>query len=304
MVFKGGFMVSFIRLPGGVAAVALAGAALVAVPAAAQAQSAATVDIPCRTSALVTAITNANSGSGTIIEMPGNCTYTITTPATAADGLPVITGNVTLAGGHNTVIRRSAAALFRIFEVAASGTLGLSNITVENGNTASTGGGVLNAGTLITNHATFTDNNASNGGGLANSAGGTARVSNSTFTDNTTTGVGGGAAINFGDLTISGSILTRNTAPINGGGVNTQPGGTTRVNQTTVSRNTSGGLGGGLANLGTTSLNGSTVTQNTGSGGGGIATGNTNVTLRGGTVVRFNTPDNCNPPNTIPGCVN
>jgi hypothetical protein len=49
-------------------------------------------------------------------------------------------------------------------------------------------------------------------------------------------------------------------------------------------RNTAGN-GGGLSNSG------------------GIATGNTNVTLRR-TVVRNNTPDNCNPLNTIPGCHN
>lgn len=298
-------MVSLIRLPGGVtAAAALAGAAVVAAPAAAQAQPAATVQIPCRTSALVTAISNANSGPGTIIVLPGNCTYNITTPATAADGLPVITGNVALAGGHDTVIRRTAAAQFRIFEVASGGTLGLSSVTIENGRTAGLGGGILDAGTVIANHATLAGNTASSGGGMSVSAGATARISNSNFVENTTTSVGGGAILNFGDLTVNGSILARNTAPVNGGGINTQPNGVTRVNETTIARNTSGALGGGLSNLGTTSLNGSTVVLNTGSSGGGIATGNGNVTLRGGTVVRNNTPNNCNPPNTIPGCVN
>jgi len=298
-------MVSFNRLPGGVTAVAaLAGAAVLAAPAAAQARSAATVQIPCRTSALAAAINNANGGSGTIIVLPGNCTYDITTPATAADGLPVITGNVTLAGGHNTVIRRRAVTQFRILEVASGGFLGLSSVTVEHGSTTGPGGAILNAGTVVLNHASLTDNTASNGGGISNNAGGTARVSNSDIVQNTTTSVGGGAIINFADLTVNGSILSRNTAPINGGAINTQPSGTTRLNETTVSRNTSGSQGGGLSNLGTLSLNRSTVTQNKGSAGGGIATGNTNVTLRGGTVVRNNTPDNCSPLNTIPGCVN
>jgi hypothetical protein len=305
MVFKGGFMVSFNRLPGGVTAVAaLAGAAVVAAPAAAQARSAATVQIPCRTSALVSAINNANGSSGTIIVLPGNCNYDITTAATATDGLPVITGNVTLAGGHNTVIRRRTATTFRIFEVASGGTLGLSSVSVEDGRTSGLGGAILNAGTVVLNHASLSDNTAANGGGIANNAGATARVSNSDIVENTTTSVGGGAIINFASLTVNGSILSGNTAPINGGGINTQPGGTTRLNETTVSHNTSGSLGGGLSNLGTTSLDGSTVTQNKGSSGGGIATGNTNVTLRGGTVVRNNTPDNCSPINTIPGCVN
>ena len=52
-----------------------------------------------------------------------------------------------------------------------------------------------------------------------------------------------------------------------------------------------------------TSLTDSTVEFNRASGGGGIATGNNNVTLRR-TTVAHNTPDNCNPLNTIPGCVN
>jgi len=55
--------------------------------------------------------------------------------------------------------------------------------------------------------------------------------------------------------------------------------------------------------LGTTSLYGTLVQRNTGSGGGGIATGNNNVTLRV-SIVSNNTPNDRNPLNTIPGCVN
>ena len=295
---------SFTKLPGGVAVAALAGAALVAGPAAAaQAQSAATVQIPCRASALVSAISNANSGSGGIIVLPANCNYDITTAAAPGDGLPVITGHVVLAGAHNTAIRRRAGTTFRLFDVAASGSLSLTSITVDGGSTAGLGGGIQNAGTVVLSRTVFTDNAAGNGGALANNAGGTMRVSDSDFERNTTTGVGGGAIINSADLTVTGSVLSRNTAPINGGAVNTQSAGITRLTSTAVSENTSGGLGGGLSNLGTTSLTGSTVTHNRGSSGGGIATGNTNVTLRA-TVVRNNAPDNCNPLNTIPGCVN
>lgn len=64
----------------------------------------------------------------------------------------------------------------------------------------------------------------------------------------------------------------------------------------------SGGLGGGISSLGTTTISGSSIRFNRGSGGGGIATGNTNVTLQNSTVTS-NTPDNCNPLGTIPGCV-
>ena len=58
-----------------------------------------------------------------------------------------------------------------------------------------------------------------------------------------------------------------------------------------------------MSNLGTTSLDRTFVQLNKGSSGGGIATGNNNVTLRSSTVLN-NTPDNCSPLNTIPGCVN
>ena len=68
-------------------------------------------------------------------------------------------------------------------------------------------------------------------------------------------------------------------------------------------RKVSGGLGGGISNLGTTSLDGTLVRLNRGSGGGGIATGNNNVTLSV-SIVSNNIPDNCNPLNTIRGCVN
>jgi hypothetical protein len=287
------------------AAAALAGAGLtVAAPAApARAAVPGTVSVPCDTAALAAAITAANVRGGATLVLAANCTYDIVVPATAADGLPVITGKIGLNGGPNTVIRRSAVALFRILEVAPGALLKVNNIAIRNGNTAGLGGGILNGGTLLATQDEISGNAAGNGGGLSNSAGATAQVFSTFLSKNTTTGVGGGAIINFGDLTVSGSTLDGNTAPINGGGVNTQPGGTTRISSSTVTHNTSGGLGGGLSNLGTTSLDHTVVEFNTGSSGGGIATSNTNVTLLA-SLVTNNTPDNCNPLNTIPGCVN
>ena len=109
--------------------------------------------------------------------------------------------------------------------------------------------------------------------------------------------------MNFGTLTLFKVVLDSNTAKINGGGLNTQPSGVSRLFQSTVSHNTSLGTGGGISNLGTTSINGSQVRLNTGSSGGGIATGNNNVTLTS-SIVKKNSPDNCDPLNTIPGCSN
>jgi hypothetical protein len=151
-------------------------------------------------------------------------------------------------------------------------------------------------------NVTLSGNAAGNGGALANNAGASVNVVDAVIQYNTTTGVGGGGIINSGTLRLAGSRVNDNHAPINGGGLNTQSGGTSRIVQTSFGGNVSAGLGGAISNLGTTSLSQSVVRQNTGSGGGGIATGNNNVTLHA-TVVSNNTPDNCNPLNTIPGCV-
>jgi predicted outer membrane repeat protein len=298
-------MRSFVRMSGSMAAVALAGAALTALaPGQAMAAGPRTIRVFCSANALASAITTANGLGAAIISLPANCSFNVATPATPSDGLPVITGAVTLAGGRNTVIRRTGVAAFRLLDVAASGTLIMNSVSVTGGRTAGQGGGILDAGTLIVDEGTFSGNTAANGGAVSISAGATARITDALFAGNTTTGVGGGAIINFGTLTLNGSILTGNTAPINGGALNTQPAGTSRISQSTFTRNTSGGLGGAISNLGTTSLFGSTVRLNKGSGGGGIANGSPGtVTLRDTNVVA-NTPDNCNPTGTIRGCIN
>jgi hypothetical protein len=302
-------MGSFVRRPGIMAGVALAGAALtLAVPAAA-AQAAAAVpgviNVPCNVNALKTAIISANGGGAAVLALSANCTYSIAIPTSATDGLPPITGSFALVGGGNTVIRRSPAALssFRVLEVASSASLRVSNLSIVNGKSTGLGGGVLNAGSLGIRNVTFFKNMASNGGALSNSAGATAILDNATMSENRATSVGGGGIINFGTLTLAESSLSGNRAPINGGGLNTQPAGTSHIIRSQIVSNVAGGLGGGLSNLGTTTISGSSVRFNKGSNGGGIATGNTNVTLTQSTVTS-NKPDNCSPLNTIPGCVN
>jgi hypothetical protein len=248
-------MGSFSGVAGGAGTAVLAGATLMAAfPAQSMASGPRVVKVPCSAAALAASITAANTVPA-VLRLTAKCTYSITTPATAATGLPTVTGNVTLVGGPGTAIRRApGAALFRILDVAAGGTLRVTGIFILDGGTAGLGGGIQNAGTLVLRHVTLSGNRAGNGGAVANSAAGTATVSRSLLNANTTT------------------------------------------------HNTSGGLGGGISNLGTTSLNRTLVTSNRGSAGGGIATGNTNVTLVR-SIVRNNIPDNCNPLNTIPGCV-
>jgi hypothetical protein len=300
-------MGAFVRMSGIMTGVALAGAALTAGAPAARAATAAlgNIKVPCSTAALVADINAANSHGGATLLLAGNCTYSITTPMTPADGLPAITAPIGLVGGTNTVISRDVLAptAFRILDVTAAGALRVSGVTIRNGNTAGFGGGIQNAGTVQLTEVVFTGNNASNGGALANAGGATADVIDTVMDANTTTGVGGGGILNLGTLMLTGSTLSGNTAPINGGGLNTQPSGISRIIQSAFFHNTSGGIGGAISNLGTTSLTGTIVRLNRGTAGGGIATGNNNVTLRVSTV-SSNIPDNCSPVNTIPGCVN
>jgi hypothetical protein len=294
------------RFGGYATALLAAGAAGLAVPAVAQASAAAPalIGVPCSSSALIAAIGQANSLGFATLHLSQGCHYVLTSPAEVANGLPTITGNIVATGGQGTEISRDpSAALFRIINVGSGGRLVLGSVTVADGHTSGLGGGILDGGSLVLRDVTLTGNTAGNGGGLAVSTGARATVSGSAMTGNDATSVGGGAVINSGQLTVDRSELTWNTAPINGGAVNTQPGGTSRINLTVILHNHSGGLGGGLSNLGTTLLTRDRVQFNHGSSGGGLATGNQNAHLLV-TQITHNTPDNCNPLSTLPGCFN
>src|SRR5262249_36251320 len=83
----------------------------------------------------------------------------------------------------------------------------------------------------------------------------------------------GGGILNYGTLTVSGCTLTGNSAGGGGGGIANELGGTMTISGCTVSRNFSntqgrvGGFGGGgIYNNGAMTLSGSTVTQNDGGG--------------------------------------
>ncbi|GGO62704.1 hypothetical protein [Nonomuraea cavernae] len=294
------------RIVGGVGAAVFAGITLVAVPSSAQAMAgpARVLVVPCDAAALAAAIRAANGFGVARLLLAPYCLYNYATANAPGVALPVVTGDTTLVGGSNTRIRRdpSASEAFRVLEVASGATLRVQRVAILGGSTAGLGGGILNAGTVVLEQATLSGNSGSNGGAFANNAGAKATISRSRLNANSATSVGGGAIINFGTLTVYRSALTGNSAPINGGALNTQPGGVSHLISSTVTTNTSGGLGGGISNLGTTKLDRVVVEGNTGSGGGGIATGNANVEIRN-SIVRNNTPDNCSPLNTIPGCV-
>jgi hypothetical protein len=314
-------MGSFARTAGGIGAAMLMGAGLAAAPSAAQA--AKVVRVPCAATALTNAIDTANRNSPAVLRLAPHCIYDLTaaypnspTPTRGPDGLPIITGNVTLLGGPTTIIRRNTTASpFRIAEVASGGTLRVVGIFISHGNAgADPGGGILNAqGTVILDHVTLGGNTADSGGGLANDRG-TVRIYNTHIVGNTTFtppagGGGGGGVYNDGTLTAFNTRITTNHANTNGGGILTELGGTSRLIRVTVDHNAAGINGGGVHNGagGTTAIIRALITLNTAgsaTGGGGVHNAGTagSVTVAR-SLIRANTPVNCAPTGTVPGCV-
>jgi hypothetical protein len=289
-----------------VGAAVLAGAALAMTQSPAQAAK-KQVSVPCSSPALAAAITAANATPTTLL-LAANCTYNIVTPATATDALPIITGNVRLVGGPSTSIRRDpGAGAVRLLEVAVAGTLRIDGIFLLNGASATTGGAVENAGALTLNQVTASGNTAvTSGGAVDNAVTGRALIFRTVINNNTATAGPGGGVNNAGSLTFQESRATANnsiSAATGGGGINTTVGATSRVLQSTIDRNTTTGSGGGLRNLGTkivdhtlTELNAAAVS------GGGIFNLPPGTVTHTNSITRNNTPNNCFPLGTIPGC--
>jgi hypothetical protein len=298
-------MITFGRAAGAMG-VALAAAASTATPA----QAVRVVGVSCSTPALAAAITAANAAPA-LLRLSPRCTYLLTA------ALPAITGNVALVGGPSTTLKRDPAVNIRLLDVAAGGTLRVEGITLLNGRlTSDNGGGIRNAGMLILRFTTLSGNTTIDtshagldGAALYNT--GRAVIVNSDFTANfalTLTGINngdGGGIYNSGRLTVYGSRFTANTAVGDGGAINTAIGGVTRVIQTTLKGNSASGFGGGVANSGTTSLDRVLVRLNqtiiNNDPGGGIFNAAGTVTLRHSIVVQ-NSPSNCTPLGSVPGC--
>jgi hypothetical protein len=147
---------------------------------------------------------------------------------------------------------------------------------------------------------------------LANLAGARALVAHTVIKSNNSTVAtpalantgNGGGIFNQGSLTLFESRLDANNAtgatsvPTtgNGGGINTQPGGTSRIIQSTIAENTATNNGGGIFNAGITSLYRTLVVRNRAATGGGVSG---TVTIRR-SIIRGNTPTDCVPTN--PAC--
>ena len=254
-------------------------------------------DVGC----LIAAITRANAADDpTTIRLEAG-TYTLTavhnTTAFGPNGLPSIIGAITLtgAGADTTVIERAAGAPpFRIVHIAATGALELADLTIRGGNPDGFfGGGLFNAGAVLISGSTLFGNTAGSGGGVENrgtmdivsstishnalsiqggSGGGIDNTGMLSITDSTlfgNTGSAGGGILNDarfgpGTVTITGSTLSSNTAFAGGGIENIE--GFVTIRNSTLSGNTAENAGSGIVNSqGTITVNNSTITLNTAS---------------------------------------
>ncbi|MEA5417698.1 CHAT domain-containing protein [Spirulina sp. CCNP1310] len=262
---------------------------------------------------------NLNPDFDTII-LATNSRYEFTTffdtggfSATGNSALPALTGSLEIQGNNATLARAATATnQFRILQI--DGTVTLTNLTIEGGNSGNPGAGILNTnsgntvlrnlavqnnrslntaggisneGILTLQNSTVRNNTAdSRAGGIDNRPGGTLTVINSEISGNeslVTFGGAGGGLSNYGTATVQNSIVSNNRSTgASGGGITND--GTINIIGTTVQGNISGNYGGGLFNRTNATLINSTVQQNaTGNEGGGI--GNfQNLTLVNSTV--------------------
>jgi hypothetical protein len=222
-----------------------------------------TATVPCGdAAALVIAVGQAASG-GTV-SLAAGCVYTLgsvaATGANGPDGLPVITGNVTITGTGSTIRRSASAPDFRIAEIAPGGSLTVSGVTLSGGR-AVDGAGILDLGALTLGQSAVTANAAS--------------------------GIGGGVQVGPGaTATLSLSNVSGNTAN-DGGGMHVGTGASLTANSSTFSDNTAQSTGGALANFGNSVLSAVTLDTNRANDfeGGGIWTSIGNLTFNGGRII-------------------
>ena len=161
-----------------------------------------------------------------------------------ADGELVIDKSINIVGPGAALLTLSGDGSNRVFHVTSNATVNISGLTIANG-ISSSGGGILNEGTLQVSDCLLASNQASSlggfGGGIYSS--GNLTVSGSTFLSNSAA-FGGGLA-NAGVLNLFNSTFTSNSA-ISKGGALYQFGTAALLQNCTVASNTAFDGGAGL----------------------------------------------------------
>ena len=215
-------------------------------------------------------VVDANIGDGVCDDGAGNCTLrgaiqeanalggadTITVPPGTyfiALGDLDIAGDLTIngSGAIDTII--DGGALDRVLRIHF-GTVVITGVTVQNGNTSGEGGGIINFGALTLTDSTVTGNSTiESGGGIWNGDSVTLTLTNSNVSGNTAK-LGGGI-VNFrGTVNVENSTVSANTGGSDGGGGILNNGGPMTLTNSTVSGNSSDSIGGGIYNTGDSTL--------------------------------------------------
>ncbi len=212
---------------------------------------------------------NATAGDNVIRLKPGR--YVLNIGGAGEDDAETgdldISDNLTIhgAGADKTTI--DAAALDRLFHVLPEITLNLSGVTITNGS-ADSGGGILNAGTLVVTDSTVRDNASSGtGGGIANE--GAVTITRSTLSGNAAVGDGGGLH-STGTAAITNSTVSGNSTSGTGslgGGIFNQIGASLSMLNDTVAGNAAIARGGGIDTSGTADVANTIIADNAASSG-------------------------------------
>jgi hypothetical protein len=236
---------------------------------------------------LRSAITNAASGAVITFD-PGLSGATITLSNTLTINTNLTIDASALPGG----LQINGNHAVQIFNVASNITVFLNSLTITNGYSTNSGGGIYNDGALTLTNCTLSGNSAPSGsgyggGGIYNNGNGLLTLNQCTLSGNSAPGGSGGGILNdeFATVTLNQCILSRNSAPGNlgsGGGIFNV--GLLTLNQCTLSGNsaTDGGSGGGIYNNdGVLTLNQCTLSGNSApsGAGGGILNYEGTVTL-------------------------
>jgi hypothetical protein len=267
----------------------------------------------------VTVTSTADSGAGSLRKALGSvCAGGAINFAPALAGA-TITNLSPLTVGKNVIIDGAAAPGLAIsgggttrgFEVGATATATIRNLTIRNGYGFELAGGILNNGHLTLDHVILADNRVTSsgndywkgGGGIYNGDSSTLHLIDSTVRGNTTDVVDGGGVYGFfnSQLTIERSTISGNSAGNVGGGIRML--GNADVINSTLSGNTATAWHGGAIfhTDGTMHITNSTIADNSSPGGtaGGIfvgtfTAGSPTLTLQNSIVAR-NSSYQCQP---------
>jgi hypothetical protein len=161
------------------------------------------------------------------------------------------------------------------------GTVSIHHLAISHGNStadgSTDGGGISNSGTLSLTDCTLDHDKALDAGGGLFNLGGTATLVRCTFNHDTAGSIGGGI-FTFGTLTVTSSNLSNDTAAFLGGGIYIHVSSTATLTHCTLSNDSGGSDGGGVFvnDQSTATLTHCTLSNDSvANGGGGLCTDGT-----------------------------